>query len=174
MLGWNQVYLRELDHNEVDMFGLIMNPMTRRVKGITQVLCNSYDNDYGSILDLLKSPRFAKFISLITMLEKHTMPYTMIFDDLLNKIHWIPMEPFTDIELKKQVTCFLGTKNINIVIPDDKRLNQSSEEKEKIFTLIQDIVLSLEPPAELGLIFASDVKFYNDLLKKYAQMYNNN
>ena len=78
------------------------------------------------------------------------------------------MELFNDIALKKQIMCFLATKNINIEIPNNKRINQSLTDKQKVFTAIQNIFLSTEPGAELGLLFAEDVKFYNNLLKTYA------
>lgn len=171
-LNWKQINLNDLNWNEVDAFGLMMNPMTRRVKGITQVLCMAYKENYKNILQLLESPDFVDFVGKIIMLDAHTVPYTLAFGDILDKIHWIPMEPFTDNELKHQITCFLDTKNIKIEIPITKRLNQSTTEKEKIFSTIQDIFLSTEPGAELGVLFANDIKFYNHLLTTYASMHN--
>ena len=167
-LGWTKVKLSELNWNEVDAFGLLMNPMTRRVKGIAQVLTSAYDNNYVSVLTLLESSNFSKFISTISILDSHTVPYSITFGKEINKIHWIPMELFNDIALKKQIMCFLATKNINIEIPNNKRINQSLTDKQKVFTAIQNIFLSTEPGAELGLLFAEDVKFYNNLLKTYA------
>jgi hypothetical protein len=173
-LGWTEVKLTELNWNKVDAFGLLMNPMTRRVKGITQVLTMSYDNDYDLILKLLESSNFSKFISTIILLDAHTIPYNVAFGKTINKIHWIPMEPFDDEELKNQIICFLATKDVNIKIPQDKRINQSSTAKQKVFTAIQDIFLSTEPNAELGFMFAEDIKFYNNLINTYAPMYNTN
>ena len=173
-LKWKQVNLADLNWNGISAFGLVMNPMTRRVKGITQVLCMSYKENYKNILQLLESPDFVNFVSKIIILDSHTIPYTLAFGEMLDKIHWIPMELFDDEELKDQIGCFLATKNINVEIPTSKRLNQSSTEKEKIFNTIQDIFLTTEPGAELGLLFANDVKFYNNLLNTYAPLYNNN
>jgi hypothetical protein len=173
-LGWTEVKLAELDWNKVNAFGLLMNPMTRRVKGITQVLTMSYDHNYDLILKLLESSDFSKFISNIILLDAHTIPYNLAFGKTINKIHWIPMEPFNDEELKNQIAWFLATKDINIKIPQNKRMNPSSLPKQKIFTTIQDIFLSTEPSAELGLMFAEDIKFYNNLINTYAPMYNTN
>ena len=173
-LGWQQVNLHELNFDEVITFGLLMNPMTRRVKGFTQVLCMAYNDDYKTVLDLLQSPGFATFVSKITLLDGHTIPYTIAFGDLLHKIHWIPMELFTDIGLKQEITRFLNNNNVKVEIPNDRRINQSSLEKENIFNTIQDIILRLEPPGELGLLFANDVKFYNNLLEHYANSHNYN
>lgn len=164
-LKWKQVNLDDLNWNEISAFGLVMNPMTRRVKGITQVLCMSYKENYKNILQLLESPYFVNFVSKIMILDAHTIPYTLAFGEMLDKIYWIPIEPFTDSELQHQITCFLNTKNIKIKMPTSKRLNRSSNEKEKIFNTIQDIFLSTEPGAELGMLFANDIKFYNHLLK---------
>jgi hypothetical protein len=173
-LGWAEVKLHNLNWNNITAFGLLMNPMTRRVKGITQVLTQSFNDDYDSILQLLATPNFSKFIGTIQLLDAHTVPYHLSFGKLLNKIHWIPMEPFTDEELKNQITCFLATNNVSISIPNDKRINQSSSSKQKVFTAIQNIFLSTEPAAELGLMFAKDIKFYNNLLNTYAPLHNNN
>jgi hypothetical protein len=129
-----------------------------------------YNNDYDAILKSLESPGFSKFISNILLLDAHTVPYHVTFGKTLDRIHWIPMEPFDDEELKKQIVCFLATKDIHITIPQDNRLNQSPRDKQKIFTAVQDIFLSTEPIAELGLLFAEDVKFYNNLLNTYIAL----
>jgi hypothetical protein len=173
-LGWKEINLDNLNYNEISAFGLMMNPMTRRVKGITQVLFLSYDNDYNRIIELLHTTSFINFISYITILDSHTLPYTVAFGESLNKIHWIPMEPFTDNELKEQITCFLNTKGVDVKIPNTDRINQSSLKKLQVFELIQDIFLTNEPGAELGMFFADDVKFYNNLLKTYATLHNHN
>jgi len=173
-LGWKQVKLSELNWHEVTAFGLLMNPMTRRVKGITQVLTMSYDNNYDLILQLLASSNFSKFISTILILDSHTIPYNIAFEKIIDKIHWIPMEPFNDKELKNQIVRFLATKDINIKIPQDNRINQSSMAKQKVFDTIQDIFLSTEPNAELGVLFSDDVKFYNNLINTYAPLHNHN
>jgi len=169
-LGWAQVKLENLNWDEVSAFGLLMNPMTRRVKGIVEVLTIAYAHDYELILQSLATPNFSKFISSILMLDAHTIPYNLYFGKLLNKIHWIPMEPFDDEELKNQITCFLAAKDINVNIPKNKRINQSSIDKQKVFTDIQNIFLSTEPVAELGFMFADDVKFYNNLLNNYVTL----
>ena len=166
-LGWTEVKLAELDLNKVNAFGLLMNPMTRRVKGITQVLAMCYNNDYDAIMKLLDSSNFSKFISTILLLDAHTIPYHIAFRKTLDSIHWIPMELFDDEELKKQIVSFLATKDIHITIPQDNRLNQSPMDKQKVFAAVQDIFLSTEPVAELGVLFAEDVKFYNNLLIQY-------
>lgn len=173
-LGWAKVKLNELNWDEVNAFGLLMNPMTRRVKGIVQVLAMSYDSNYNLILQLLATPNFSKFISNILLFDAHTIPYSISYKKIINKIYWIPMEPFDDEELKNQIVCFLANKNINIEIPKNKRMNQSSIDKQKVFTAIQNIFLSTEPGAELGILFANDVKFYNNLLDTYAPLYNYN
>jgi hypothetical protein len=134
----------------------------------------SYDHDYDLMLQLLESSNFAKFISTILLLDAHTIPYNMAFGKTIDKIHWIPMELFDDEELKNQIVCYLATKDINIKIPQDKRRNPSLPDKQKVFTAIQDIFLSIEPGAELGVMFAEDVKFYNNLINTYAPLHNTN
>jgi hypothetical protein len=174
VLGWKQVNLSDIDHSKIITFGLIMNPMTRRVKGIVEVLGLSYNGNYSAVLELLRSPGFVKLLGLTIIFDSHTLPYTTTFGDLLNKIHWIPMEPFNDSELKQQITYFLKSNGVDIDIPNDNRINQSSSEKEKVFNTLQDIFLKMEPLAELGMMFAEDIKFYNNLLKNYALLHNNN
>lgn len=173
-LGWRQVNLSSLDFDKIKAFGLLMDPMVRKVKGITQVLCESFDNDYDAILSLFNNPRFAQFVSRITILDAHTIPYTVAFGELLNKIHWIPMELFTDNGIREQIIEFLEETGISAPVPNDERINMSSDKKEKIFLMIENIFFKNEPPSEVGLIFANDVKFYNSLLNKYANCHNHN
>ena len=171
---WQKVKLTDLNWNTTKAFGLMMNPMTRRVKGIVQSLLQSYNNNYSEILQMLERENFCKLISTITMLDAHSMPYTYMFGDSLDKVHWIPMELFTDIELKHQIVYFLDSNNVKIIMTDSDRANKSSENKTQIFNKIKEIFLTVMPPAELGMFFANDVKFYNNLLKTYATLHNHN
>jgi hypothetical protein len=171
---WQKVKLTDVDWDTTKAVGLIMNPMTRRVKGIVEALVLSYSDNYSEILQLLEQENFCKLLSTITMLDAHSMPYTYMFGDLLNKVHWIPMELFTDTELKNQIVYFLDNNNVKIIMTDSDRTNKSSKHKTQIFNKVQEIFLTTAPPAELGMFFANDVKFYNNLLKTYAILHNHN
>ena len=130
----------------------------------------SYNNDYPAVLKMLEQKSFCNFISTVTTLDAHTTPYTLMFGDFFNKVHWIPMDQFTDDELNHQIACFLAENNVKITIDTNIRLNKSPDLKKQIFKRIEEIFVNTEPPAELGTLFANDVKFYNNLLRTYATL----
>jgi hypothetical protein len=164
--GWNPVKLSDLDLNNVHLFGLLLHPLTRRIKGILENLGHSYNYDYEKILLLLQQLEFAKFVSTISTLDAHTMPYSFIFGPLLENIHWIPMEPYTDIELQQQIKHFAIGHKIDIKLPDVvNRINQSSPLKQQCFTELQKIYLQTLPPAELYQMFGQDLSLYHRLIE---------
>lgn len=170
-LGWKQVQLHNQDWDSIKAFGLIMHPLTRRLKGIVEAICISYNNDYSKILEQLEDPYFQTLINSISIMDTHSMPYTEIFGPILDKIHWIPMESNTK-NLKMQITKFLKEQGLEITIPDI-RLGASADQKLEIYNKIYELFVTHLSDAELYILFANDLKFYHNLLDKhYGQIDN--
>jgi hypothetical protein len=173
--GWTPVNLSDLDLDNIHLFGLLLHPFTRRVKGILENLCQSYDYDYKKLFLLLQQADFAKFLGKIIILDAHTMPYSFIFGHLLEKINWIPMEPYTDIELQQQIKQFADAHTVNIKLPNTiNRINQSSPMKQQCFIELQKIYSQTRPPAELYQMFSRDLSLYHRLIESHENNHNYN
>lgn len=173
--NWKQVKLFELDLDRVQLFGLMMHPLTRRIKGIVEILSRSYGSDYKKILLQLQQPEFATFISYVSTLDAHTIPYSVLFGDLLTKIKWIPMELFSDQELQQQIKKITDAHNVIVDFPEIvNRMNQSSTYKMQCFDELQKIYLQIEPPAELYQMFSKDLALYHGLIESNETSNNSN
>ncbi len=164
--GWKQVKLSELDLDKVHLFGLLMHPLTRRIKGVTEVLAISHQNDYKKVLLLLKQPEFAVFVSHISTLDAHTMPYSFLFGSLLEKITWIPMDAYTDVELQQQIKKVVEAHRVSIRFPDEvNRINQSDTYKTQCFDELQKIYMQTEPSPDFCHMFSKDIALYHRLIE---------
>lgn len=173
--GWIPVKLSNLNLDNVHLFGLLLHPLARRIKGILQILGQSYDHDYNKLFFLLQQSDFAKFLGTISTLDAHTMPYSFIFGHLLEKINWIPMELYTDIELQQQIKYFADTHTVKIKLPNMiNRVNQSSPMKQQCFIELQKIYLQTTPSAELYQMFSRDLSLYHRLIESHENNYNYN
>jgi hypothetical protein len=173
--NWKQVKLSELNLDSVHLFGLMLHPLARRIKGIVQVLSQSYSSDYKKILLQLQQPEFATFISQISTLDAHTIPYSILFGDLLNKIKWIPMELFSDRELQQQIKKFTDSHNVTVNFPEIiTRTNKSDTYKTQCFEELQKIYLQTEPIAELYQMFSKDLALYHSIIEPNETSNNSN
>lgn len=164
--GWKQVKLLELDLDKVHLFGLLLHPLTRRIKGVTEVLGISHQHDYKKVLLLLKQPEFAVFVSHISTLDAHTMPYAFLFGSLLEKITWIPMDVYTDVELQQQIKNFVETHGVSIKFPNKvSRINQSDTYKTQCFDELQKIYMQAGSSADFCHMFGKDIALYHRLIE---------
>lgn len=167
---WQSCNLWDLDLTRLHAFGLIMHPLTRRLKGITQLLEMSFKNDCKIALEFITIPEHKEFFRSIAIMDAHSMPYSIVYGEKLRQIHWIPMELFSDRELKDQVISWCDRFGVEVVIPfDDARVNESSPEKKTLYNTVKDIFLNQYPAdADSYLLFAEDLKFYRELIDQYV------
>lgn len=168
--GWKKNKLLDIDLHKTKIFAFVMHPLTRRLKGLTQSLVRSYNNDYDTVLNKLQDESFLDFLSNIMLTDYHTIPYSLLLKPWFDHVHWIPIDLLSRLEAKKEIITFLKNNDIVIDFPDEIYANQSNDKKIIIFKILEQLILLKEPPAELGLLFAHDIKFYNKLMSKYAQV----
>ncbi len=163
-LGWEKINLWNQDWTQVSAFGIIMHPITRTLKAKTENLTHAYNNNYKKILQLLDD-NYLDFINAVSITDIHSMPYWLSYGKLLDKINWIPLELGTDA-IKDAITKYLASKEIEVVIPQgDKKLNQSPNDKIKIFNILRDHWLSSDVYMnDFYLLYANDLKFYHNLI----------
>lgn len=169
-LGWQPKQLTEIDCTRIQVFALIINPLSRRLKGVVQTLNQSYKNNLDEVLKALKDQSFLDFISRVMIVDNHTTPYSLFFEPWFDLVHWIPMDLLSCQEVNTEIMTFLQKHHVQLDLSEVPRLNESNDKKKNIYKIIQQKFLTTEPPAELGIMFAKDMKFYNRLVERYATL----
>lgn len=166
--GWIPKNIWDLDLTTLHAFGLIMHPLTRRLKGITQSLIVSFDHDPTQVIALLQQKNVAEFVQSIAITDGHTMPYSVTYDTKLSQIHWIPMDCLSDNAIKQEITTFCKTHGVEVHIPKTNvRSNASSAAKLQLYQLLKNQFLQQDSvPPDLYQLFADDISFYHNLIKQ--------
>lgn len=168
-LGWEKINLWQQDWSQVSAFGIIMHPITRVLKGLTQTMGMSYNYNYEKILVQLQDPDYLNFVRSISICDPHSMPLRFSYGELFEKIHWMPMELGVD-RIKDLMTEIALNHGIVLDIPrGDKQGNQSSDVKTKIFEIIRNNWLASEPTGDFYALFADDLKSYHKIVENYHE-----
>lgn len=183
--GWELKLIKDIDLEGTHFFGLIMHPLKRYLKGLTQTIVSSHDRlgysspwqnhwhqtwdiDWGGVEETLGSKYFLNFVSRISVTDIHTIPYHVILGSLIHKIHWIPMDPFSDKEIKLSVMDYCKKYQQNVVFPlQDDRIHKSNPIQIKLHDTITNLYLSGKiNKYDLYRIFAPDFKLYYQVLNQ--------
>jgi len=172
VLGWRETTVQNIDVENTYMFGLIMNPLTHFFKGITQCLWQAHiANCKKEDMEHIVSTYYTYIIGHMLVGDTHTLPYNVRFGDLLHKIHWIPMDQYSDIQIKKSLESFFTKTNHSIELDyTDLRMNESTEKKKKLLNIVESIVSSEEYRERLYRLYilrSSDLLFYNNLINTF-------
>ena len=77
-LGWKKLPLYNVDFNSVSAFGIIMDPITRYLKGITEWIWTA-DLLPSYVGDLENQDLFNRITSKLLFPDYHTLPYTIVY-----------------------------------------------------------------------------------------------
>lgn len=187
-LGWKRARIDTLDLKNTKFFGLVMNPLQRRLKGTAQWVVQCYQSnetiessanpwkyenaitDWEQLEIDIKTKYFNKLLSTVTVGDIHTCPYSIMFGNLMDKINWIPMDSLTDNEVKSSIMSFCKLHGHNIELPmDDDRLHVSTESKLHVFETVKKAFYS--NPLNLWQfykIYNNDLKFYYNLIDNFT------
>ena len=164
---WQKIEFNEINFNTMYVFGFILDPLVRRIKGLTEILWHCYNNNYNDVMQIVKNDNFCSFLKNISSMDAHTIPYWILFGDQLKKINWIPLEFYTHNET---FNCFQQIcKQHNVHLDSSiklKKHNVSSKDKKKLFVLIKQI-LQDQCFGDLYLLYSNDLKFYRELIDKH-------
>lgn len=172
LAGWEEVNLYDLDWEQSTAFGVMLHPLVRRIKGILQIVCETYDvNRLERVF--FKDHGFRAMLAMTPYLDTHSMPYSLMYGDLLHKINWIPMEIGTK-NLIREVNKILQDEQIEYPHSTD-RSNRSDLKKQQLFDQLVEIMQNPRYDEFTGsLAFASDLGFYHDLLIRYTDLLEKN
>lgn len=88
--GWDQILFSDIDWDKHRVFGFIIEPKIRFMKGLVQDLCNAVDDQpelFDKILDLLSNHK-----KYVLPVSEHSLPLAITLKDYMNKIDWIPID----------------------------------------------------------------------------------
>jgi len=178
-LGWDEVCLNDLDPG-VHIFGVLLHPLQRRAKGISQWIANSHvivpgHIDWDNIDLLLKQRYFGRLISTVVAVEGHSLPYTTLFGSWLEKINWIPMDYLSDNEIKQSMMNFFQIHGHKIDLPlNDKRIHPSSEQQRNLHKFVMEQLQKDHTTNYLVMkTYSNDLKFYYNLLDNFDPTWSN-
>jgi hypothetical protein len=139
-----------------------MDPYTRRTKGVTQALV-----DFGYEKKLLEED-FVKFITDATVLDQHTVPYTLQHKKYMDQMIFLPidMKNILLIDLLQKFFAIHCPELNNKPLPypkKNKKYNQASSTKRRLYKFIQNEASNKEL---IELVFADDLQLWEDCKKK--------
>jgi hypothetical protein len=186
-LGWKKVPLAEVDIQNTKFFGTVIHPLQRRLKGLTQWLVECYRTedayplesnpwitastpiDWAQLKTDLSARYLKKLIQTVGVGDLHSAPYSTMFGSFLSKINWIPMDQFSDNEVKIIMMKFFKLHGYNIELPlDDRRLHVSSPDQIEVFDRIKsEFYDHPENFYSFYKFYGNDLKFFYNLLDNF-------
>jgi len=169
-LGWEKIGdFASLDKDTV-FFGVIMDPTTRWLKGITEFFWTSELVDDQIIKRVLSDKCNVGVLAPCA----HSMPYSITFGQWLDKINWFPLDFYNESEILNQMSLLFQQNGheINLPLPALK-LNKSSDEKLALLQKIktyqqQNFKNNTDFLFMLHVLFADDLKFYRKLINNIS------
>lgn len=86
--NWRQIHFKEIDWNNSHVFSLMIDPIDRQAKAITEWL---FQNRFP--LSWYDGEKIKNFISQTPLLDVHSYSYIYLYyEEFANKIDWIPID----------------------------------------------------------------------------------
>jgi hypothetical protein len=189
-MGWKMVRLCDVDVENTKFFGVIMHPIARRLKGIAQWLVTSYnetvprwsptnpwvfnDDDinvnWTQLHNDINTKYFKKLLGNIGLGDNHSLPYSTLFGNLLDKVHWIPMDLFTKTQVHDSLMSFFKLHGHDIQLSADRKpLNVSTDNQLQVYNTVKEIFNNNpQEHYQLYQIYSTDLKFYYNLVDKFT------
>jgi hypothetical protein len=166
-LGWERLYLKDVDFEKSHAFGLIRHPLDRHLKGVTEwiyryKILQSFDGD------LENNSTLRNLMSSILIPDTHCMPFSMFYSKHLEKINWIPMDIMSEQQVTDNIEQFLKQHGHNIKLPPNtERLNSSNQQKLNLHKAVKKLFPLKTELEYFYYLFANDLKFYRRLVEKF-------
>ena len=106
-----------------------MHPIDRWLKGITEFLWQQ---------KIVDNVNLEAYVKLCLFPDIHSYPLNLYFDDLFEKIHWIPFQLFNDNDVKHSMNQLFKLYNSSIKVPVyHEKIHQSTPKKLELFEKIK-------------------------------------
>jgi hypothetical protein len=160
---WWSISWKDIDWQNQRVFGHIMDPWQRRIKGLAECLhMNKLDKQFAN------DPEFRQFIVNIPFLDQHSTSYHDYFGNLAWFVDWIPVQadPNGTIDLTEK---FLSHHNINILGRWDMGWAHIGEpDKKHTENLIRaEIKKQTSIPDHVSTYFHNDCELWQTVVQKF-------
>lgn len=164
-LGW-QVFVpnsyRDLD--EVNMFGLMMDPHRRYLKGVTEWLWKT---------NLFPHMNIDRIFSDIVFPDIHSAPVSQCLGSIINRVNWIPFELMTDHEVKTCMNKLFEKKSSSITVPlSHPAMHNSPKDKQQLYQALKTVFFNQtfhkNNIADIHRALVPDTIFYRNLVDKFS------
>ena len=162
VLKWSYTETYNVDWTNDIVFAHLINPITRYVNGVVQVL------QQNNLTHLIDSEEFLTLLRTSVFFDQHTYPITRMFDlPQCFQIEWLLLDHHL-VSGEKFTQAFLKDHGIDIDIKDIPKLNQSdrkklmSRKKIKIHTdkMLNSLIFVLQEDLNLFNQVAIHTKFF--------------
>lgn len=185
--GWVRKKLHEIDLDDSVLFGVIMHPLKRYLKGITQHIVYSFSpemveapdsfwgpykgmTDWETIDRVMALPGFKNFVKGVAVGDLHSWPYHLWFGDLLSRTHWIPLDFLPPSKTEDNINALLEAHGHPALQFDSKPSHESLPEQALLFQQLTDWFQEDHDQMHYFYkIYGPDLKFYYQLLRKHSQ-----
>lgn len=161
-LGW-KIFVpdRYQDLENLTIFGLMMDPHLRYLKGITEFLWMNAGKSLRATYTALLFP------------DTHSLPVSLVLGPLMDRIAWIPMDNLSDQEVKQCMNNLFKKKKSNLTVPTTHISRHiSSPEKRALFEEFKNHFYTYDSKKNMAAlihhILIPDTIFYRDLLSKFT------
>jgi hypothetical protein len=162
--GWRNIDFSEINWDVDYVFGLIMDPVTRYIKGLVE---DSQDPDIHQIVKSVLSHKQEHNCILTT----HCLPLSLVHGDYIHCINWIPLDCGLDVRTILQKNCKQHGVDL---IWDDHSGNEHRGSPEKI-DLYQDLKSKFDTGnGNFYSVFAKDIDLYSRTKSLYNDLYASN
>jgi len=130
-LGWKRYSTESFDELKgLIKFGLMMHPLERYLKGLTEFLWE---------LKIADQINLESFVTSCYVPDQHSASYHLMFGEVIHDIHWIPFKSMEDREVKQCINSLFSKYGSSICIPvEHPPKHVSSPEKKLLYkTLAQ-------------------------------------
>jgi hypothetical protein len=157
--GWDQIDFKDIDWDHDVVFGFIMDPFVRHIKGLVEDLM-FLEEKYQYDIDLFPET----FSELAPVLGVHGLGFHQIYDNYCEKIFWIPLDH--TISTEQLVEEFFEKYNINWEWNYRVIAHESNNRKKYLF---QKIFQKSNGPGKdwFNITNQNDVLLYQTALAKF-------
>jgi hypothetical protein len=152
-LGWKDIPIQEIDWVNDTVFAHLLDPITRHINGIAQILSERY------LAHLMGSPDFIELLRTSIFPDQHTYPITRMLDiSQCYKMEWLLLD-HSKVPGEELTCAFLKEHDIHVEPGDIPKMNCSDEYKSKLRqSLLVDIEQALN---SLIYVLQEDLNLYN-------------
>jgi hypothetical protein len=155
--GWRSMQFGHIDWQHNQVFGFIMDPVTRYLKGLTE---DCLDSGLAPLINDVLRLQQQQHLCLIT---QHTMPLSLLFGDRVYEISWIPLD--LDLDPDDCLRSMLKAHGIDVLWDGGFRHQHVSDaHKQELF--LHTKTMFAQGNAHFYRIFARDIDLYNDVVSR--------